>query len=40
MALKHNRRFAGIDLEKQYFDDLAVPRIKDIILKLKENENV
>jgi site-specific DNA-methyltransferase (adenine-specific) len=40
MALKHNRRFSGIDLEKQYFDDLAVPRIKDIILKLKGNENV
>lgn len=33
MALKHNRRFVGIDLEKQYFDDLAIPRIKDILKK-------
>jgi site-specific DNA-methyltransferase (adenine-specific) len=31
MALKHSRRFVGLDLEKQYFDDLAIPRIKDLL---------
>ncbi len=30
MALKHNRQFIGIDLEKQYLDDFAIPRIKDV----------
>ena len=32
MALKNNRKFIGIDLERDYFDNLAIPRIKDIIL--------
>ncbi len=31
MALKHHRKFAGLDMEKQYFDDLAIPRIKDLL---------
>ena len=31
MALKNNRKFAGLDSEKQYFDDLAIPRIKDLL---------
>ncbi len=33
IALKHKRRFVGIDLEKQYFDDLAIPRINQILKK-------
>jgi len=28
-ALRHNRRFAGIDLEQEYLDKFAIPRIKD-----------
>jgi site-specific DNA-methyltransferase (adenine-specific) len=31
MALKHKRIFVGIDSEQQYFDDLAIPKIKDIL---------
>lgn len=31
MALKHKRRFVGIDSEKQYFDELAIPRLKAIL---------
>jgi len=29
VALKHNRNFIGIDSEKKYLDDLAIPRIND-----------
>jgi len=32
-ALKHGRRFVGIDLEQEYFDKLAIPRLKDEIRK-------
>ena len=31
MALKHKRKFVGLDLEKKYFGDLAIPRIKDLL---------
>ena len=29
-AIKNNRRFAGIDIEKEYLDNFAIPRFKDI----------
>ena len=29
-ALKNNRKFVGIDLEKDYLDNIAIPRIMDI----------
>ena len=29
-ALKNNRKFVGIDAEKDYLDKIAIPRIKDI----------
>jgi site-specific DNA-methyltransferase (adenine-specific) len=29
-ALKNNRKFVGIDSEKEYLDKIAIPRIKDI----------
>ncbi len=31
VALKYNRKFAGIDAEKEYLDNIAIPRINDII---------
>ncbi len=31
VALRHNRKFVGIDMEKEYLDKFAVPRIKDTI---------
>ncbi len=31
VAIRYNRRFVGIDLEKDYLEKLAVPRIKDEI---------
>ncbi|ROL59489.1 site-specific DNA-methyltransferase [Bacteroidetes/Chlorobi group bacterium ChocPot_Mid] len=30
-ALKHNRKFAGIDIDIEYLKNLAIPRIKDEI---------
>lgn len=30
-ALRNNRRFVGIELEKDYLDNLAIPRILDIL---------
>ena len=38
MALKHKRRFVGIDLEKEYLDNLAIFKIKDILQKGEKNE--
>ena len=32
-AIRHARRFVGIDSEKEYLDRLAVPRIKDELLR-------
>ncbi len=40
VALKHNRRFVGIDLEKEYLDELAIPRIKDLINENNKYEKV
>lgn len=34
-ALKHNRKFVGIDLEKDYLDTMAIPRLRD---QLEENQ--
>ncbi|MCX5779040.1 MAG: DNA methyltransferase [Elusimicrobia bacterium] len=31
VALKNGRKFVGIDLEKHYLDNLAIPRLKDVI---------
>jgi len=31
IALRHHRRFVGIDLEKEYLDKHAIPRLKDEI---------
>jgi len=28
-SVRHNRKFVGIDLEKEYFDKYAIPRLKD-----------
>jgi len=30
-ALKNNRKFVGIDSEKDYLDKIAIPRIKDVL---------
>jgi site-specific DNA-methyltransferase (adenine-specific) len=38
MALKHNRRFVGIDMEQEYLNTLAIPRIKDILKKENKDE--
>lgn len=32
-ALKHKRKFIGIDAEKKYLDNIAIPRIKDVLSK-------
>ena len=32
VALKYKRKFIGIDSEKKYLDELAIPRIKDIFI--------
>lgn len=37
IALRHNRRFVGIDLDKTYLDSYAIPRLKD---ELKEREQL
>ena len=29
-ALKNDRKFIGIDAEKKYLDNIAIPRIKDV----------
>ena len=29
-ALRNNRKFVGIDAEKEYLDRIAIPRIKDV----------
>ncbi|MDO9464290.1 MAG: DNA methyltransferase [bacterium] len=34
-ALKHKRKFAGIDLEQEYFDKYAIPRLKDELVNNK-----
>lgn len=31
IALKYKRKFVGIDMEQEYLDNLAIPRIKDIL---------
>ncbi|MBN1795742.1 MAG: site-specific DNA-methyltransferase [Sedimentisphaerales bacterium] len=31
VALRNNRRFIGIDLEQKYLDQMAIPRIKDVL---------
>lgn len=33
VALKNNRKFVGIDLEREYLDNIAIPRLKDAIKK-------
>ena len=35
-AIRYNRRFVGIDLEQQYLDKFAIPRIKD---ELKQRDS-
>jgi len=34
-ALKNNRKFVGIDAEKEYLDRIAIPRIKDVYKQTK-----
>lgn len=34
-ALKNNRKFVGIDAEKDYLDRIAIPRIKDVFKQTK-----
>ncbi|MDI6798253.1 MAG: site-specific DNA-methyltransferase, partial [Desulfatibacillaceae bacterium] len=31
VALRHNRKFVGIDSEKEYLNNMAIPRIKDVL---------
>jgi site-specific DNA-methyltransferase (adenine-specific) len=31
VALRNNRKFVGIDLERTYLDRIAIPRIKDVL---------
>jgi site-specific DNA-methyltransferase (adenine-specific) len=31
VALRNNRKFVGIDLEKKYLDHMAIPRIQDVL---------
>ncbi len=33
VALRHNRKFVGVDMDREYLDKYAVPRIKDVIEK-------
>ena len=33
VALRNNRKFVGIDLERKYLDRIAIPRIKDVLEK-------
>ncbi|GAG52733.1 unnamed protein product, partial [marine sediment metagenome] len=30
VTLRHNRKFVGIELEQEYLDTFAIPRIKDV----------
>ncbi len=41
-ALRYNRKFVGIELEREYFDKYAIPRLKDEIMnnKLFSNNKV
>lgn len=32
VSIRHRRKFIGIDLEKKYLDELAIPRLKDEIV--------
>ena len=36
-ALKHNRKFIGIDDDKEYLDNMAIPRIDDALIQKQEN---
>lgn len=36
VALRYRRKFIGIDLEKEYLDKLAIPRIKDELLQRRQ----
>jgi site-specific DNA-methyltransferase (adenine-specific) len=31
VALRNNRKFIGIDLERKYLDQMAIPRIEDVL---------
>lgn len=31
VALRNNRKFVGIDLEQKYLDQMAIPRIRDVL---------
>lgn len=33
VALRHNRRFVGIDLEQEYFDKFAIPGLKNELVR-------
>jgi site-specific DNA-methyltransferase (adenine-specific) len=37
VALRHGRKYIGIDLSAEYTDDFAVPRLNDEIQRLKES---
>lgn len=32
-ALRHSRKFVGIDTEKEYLDKMAIPRLRDILVE-------
>jgi len=36
IAIRHKRKFVGIDSEKKYLDELAIPRLKDEIRKKRQ----
>ncbi len=37
VAIRYNRKFVGIDLEKKYLDELTIPRLKEELLKKKRH---
>lgn len=39
-ALRHKRKFIGIDSEKEYLDSLAIPRLLDELKRNKSNTDI
>ena len=38
-AIRHNRRFVGIDIEQEYLDKYAIPRINDELRKIHHHKD-
>jgi len=39
-ALRPQRKFIGIDSEKEYLDNLAIPRLSEVLDQIKSNVEV